>query len=65
MEKYKVEVKEELSRVVEIEAESYKEALNIAESQYELGEIILDETDYKGFEIYPYDDEINKSLKRK
>lgn len=63
MEKYKVEVKEELSRVVEIEAESYKEALNIAGSQYELGEIILDETDYKGFEICPYDDEINKSTK--
>ena len=63
MEKYKVEIKEELSRIVEIEAESYDEALNIAESQYELGEIILDETDYKGFEICPYDDEINKNIK--
>ena len=63
MEKYKVEVKEELSRVVEIEAKSYEEALNIAEPQYELGEIILDETDYKGFEICLYDDEINKGTK--
>lgn len=63
MEKYKEEIKEELSRNVEIEVDSYEETLDIAESQYEFGEIILDESDYKEFEICPYDNEINKSIK--
>ena len=63
MEKYEVEIKEELSRVIEIEAESYVEALEIAESKYKSGEIVLDESDYKGVKINPYDEEFERVMK--
>lgn len=62
MEKYEVEIKEELSRVVDIEAESYEQALKIAEAKYGSGEIVLDENDYKGVEINLYDEEINRVM---
>lgn len=62
MEKYKVEIKEELSRVVEIEAENYDQALKIAEAKYDSREIVLNENDYKGAEINPYDEEINRVM---
>jgi hypothetical protein len=62
MEKYEIEIKEELSRVVDIEAENYEQALKIAEAKYDSGEIALNENDYKGVEINPYDEEINKVM---
>lgn len=62
MEKYEIEIKEELSRVVEIEAENYDQALKIAEAKYDSREIVLNENDYKGVEINPYDEEINRVM---
>lgn len=62
MEKYEIEIKEELSRIIEIESESFEQALKIAEAKYGSGEIVLDENDYKGVEINPYDEEINRAM---
>ncbi len=46
--KYKINIKEILSRTVEIEAETEQEALEIAFKQYKNEEIILDDSDYSG-----------------
>lgn len=63
MEKYEVEIKEELSRIIEIEADSYKNAMRLAEAKYVLGEIVLDSSDFKGVKIIPYDGEIDRGIK--
>jgi len=52
---YNVEVKEELSRVVEQEANSYEEAEDIVASRYAEEDIVLDWEDlnYTKYEPYP------------
>lgn len=54
MAKYNVEVVETLSRVVEIEANSYEEAESIAEEMYDNSEIILDWEDKEDTDYKPY-----------
>lgn len=51
--KYVVEIKETLSKVVEVEAESKDKALEDVQSSYNNCEIVLDWGDFKGvdFEI--------------
>lgn len=49
--KFQIEVHEESNRVVEIEAETEEQALDIAEKQYESGEIVLDAEDFEDYEI--------------
>lgn len=54
MKKYNVEVVETLSRVVEIEADSYEEAEAKAEKMYDNSEIILDYEDKEDVNYKPY-----------
>ena len=53
---YKVEVKETLSRIIDIEAESESEAIIKAKSKYKKQEIVLDSSDYIDTEINIYND---------
>ena len=54
MAKYNVEVVETLSKVVEIEADSYKEAEEKAEEMYDNADIVLDWEDKEDTEFKPY-----------
>lgn len=47
MRKYEVIITETLQRVVEYEANSKEEAIEAVKGDYRLGEIILDESDFK------------------
>lgn len=53
---YKIEIKELLQRVVEIEAENVNEAIRIAKEKYRKEEYILDENDFKGVKFSEYKD---------
>ena len=54
MEKYQVLFKETLERVIEINANNKEEALKIAEEMYKNCEVVLDYTDFSGYEISEY-----------
>lgn len=58
MKKYKVEIRETLSRVVEIEANSSKEALETVEDLYLDCAYVLDENDFKRCEFFNVTDNI-------
>lgn len=62
---YKIEIEETLQRVVEIEANSPEEAIDIAQNRYSNQEYILDYEDYKGVEYREHKDEIIKEKKHK
>ena len=51
MKKYQVLFKETLERVIEINANSKEEALEIAEEMYRNCEVVLDYADFSGYEI--------------
>ena len=59
MQKHKVEIKEQLSKIVEIEANSEEEAIEKVEKQYNDKTIVLEPDSYKctDFEIYKDDKE--------
>lgn len=59
MQKHKVEIKEQLSEIVEIEANSEEEAIEKVEKQYNDKTIVLEPDSYKctDFEIYKDDKE--------
>ncbi|MDD3922550.1 MAG: DpnD/PcfM family protein [Endomicrobiaceae bacterium] len=46
MQTFKIEIQETLSKIVDIEADSIEEALQIAESKYKEEKIILDSSNY-------------------
>ena len=46
MTKYKISIKETLEKIIEINAENEKEALEIAKEKYLNEEIVLDYNDY-------------------
>lgn len=52
MKTFKIEVKETLSRVIEIEANSNEEALSKIEELYNQQEIVLDSTDFVETEFF-------------
>lgn len=54
METFKIEVKELLSKVVEVEATSKEEAISKAYKMYKNEEIVLDSDDYLTTEIEEY-----------
>ncbi|MBR3888663.1 MAG: DpnD/PcfM family protein [Clostridia bacterium] len=54
--KYKIEIKETLSKVIEVEAKDEGEALRKIEERYKNSEIILDSGDYVKTEIQVYRD---------
>lgn len=46
MQTFKLEIQEVLSKVIEIEAETLSDALNVAHDMYNDGEIVLDASDF-------------------
>jgi len=50
--KYQVKIIETLSRIVEVDAQSNDEALDKVEKMYKKSQIVLDDTDFDGYEIY-------------
>lgn len=51
METFKVEIRDYLSKIIEIEAESQEEAISQVQQSYKSGEIILSSDDYVTTEI--------------
>lgn len=51
MKTFEIEIKETLSRVVEIESESIEEATTMAKEKYDNEEIVLDYSDHKTTDI--------------
>lgn len=49
---HKINIRETLERVIDIEAGSAEEALLIAKARYDNGDIVLDSEDFKGVEFY-------------
>lgn len=54
MKKYKIEITETLQRVIEVEAESLRDAIIDVGTQYGCGEIVLTDTDFICYEIEEY-----------
>lgn len=51
---FTMEIKESLSRVVSVEANDIEEAMRMVSKKYKNEEIVLDDKDYKGYEIVPH-----------
>lgn len=51
MKKYKVEITETLQRVIEVQAQSAKDAIELIRQKYKKEEIVLSENDYISTEI--------------
>lgn len=58
---YEIEIKEELSRVENIEADSLDEAISKAMDLYYGEKVILDAEDMKGVDFQPYAKEHEKT----
>lgn len=54
MQKFKLEIQEYLSKVIEIEAETLSDALDIAHDMYNAEEIVLDASDFVTNTIIEY-----------
>ncbi len=63
--KYQIEIEEILQKVVEIEANSLEDAIDIVQNKYSNQNIILDYEDYKGVEFREYKDEVLDKKKQK
>ena len=57
---YKIEVRETLSRVVEVTAENVEAAISRVEELYRSCEIVLDAEDYVGIEYLNAEEEENE-----
>ena len=55
MSKYKIEIKETLSKIIEIEASSSQEAIDKVKEMYRAEVIVLDSDDYVSTEIDEYE----------
>lgn len=62
---YKIEIEETLQKVVEVQANSLDEAIDIAQERYRNEEYILNEDDFKGAEFSEYKDEVIKQKNKK
>lgn len=56
MSQYKIEIKETLSRIIEIQAPSAQEAIDKAREMYRAEQIVLDADDWVGTEIEEYEE---------
>ena len=57
MEIFKIEIREFLSRIIEVEAENIDEAISKTKEIYQKEEIVLDSDDFVTSEIKEYKDE--------
>lgn len=55
--KYQIEIEELLQKVVEVEADSLDEAIDIVEEKYHDEEYVLDYENFMGVEFREYKDE--------
>lgn len=62
---YEIEIKEVLSRVKKIQAESIGDAIDKAMDLYYAEEIVLDASDFKGVDFYPTEEEQKKQEEMK
>ena len=65
MQTFKIEIKETLSRIIEVQAESMDAAINHAKDLYHAEEIVLDENDLVVTEIEEFQswkNEISKTI---
>ena len=53
---YQIEIREYLSKIIEIDAPTPKAAIEIAEGMYEEEEVVLDYNDFKGYDINIYEE---------
>lgn len=53
MQEYKIEIKEILSRIVTMEAESVENAIRNVQEQYDSQNIVLNYNDFCGYDILP------------
>jgi len=51
MKTFKIEVKETLSRIIEVEADSIESAFSIVQDKYKVEEIVLDNDDFVDVEF--------------
>lgn len=51
MEIHKIEIRETLCRVVEVQADNLADAIEIINTRYRKSEIVLDANDYQSFSI--------------
>lgn len=56
MKEFKIEIIETLSRIVTVKANTIEDAVREVSKQYDSSEIQLDDRDYKGYEIKPYEE---------
>ena len=63
MKKYRIEVTETLSRIVEVEANSQLEALHAARANYQCCDIVLDASDYTKTEFCVKDEKSTKGVR--
>ncbi len=56
MQEYSIEIKEVLSRITKVNAESLEEALTIVSDKYKSETIVLDDDDCVESMIVPYDE---------
>lgn len=49
--KFKIEIRETLQKVVEVDADSLTDAITAVGQDYSIGEIVLDDMDFIGYEI--------------
>ena len=54
MSTFKLEIIETLSRIVDVEADTYEEAYEKLREDYKHQRIVLDENDFVEYEIFPY-----------
>ncbi len=55
MKEFSIEINETLSRVVKVKAENLQQAIDIVTKQYGNEDIVLDSSDFMGYEINPYE----------
>lgn len=60
---YEVEVKEVLSRIETVNADSLEDAIDKVMDKYHAQEIILDAEDFVGVDFLPSEEEKNKTMK--
>ena len=60
--KYKVNVEELLSRIVEVEAENKEEAEEKVREMYMNEDIVLDASDFQGVEYFVQEKKVNRRL---
>ena len=63
--KFQIEIEELSQKVVEVEADSLEDTIDIVQNKYSNEEYVLDYEDYKGVEFREFKDEVPEKKKQK